>query len=124
MLKVEPTTSSPDPPYHTPTLADLSRNASVISTSSSDSGPSLTALTPTRPRPHRTFSAPRAPSRDVDSPRTRPPSHLARELGLKEDTSPSPAERRKRSKSRNRSVQDFKFGVILGEGSYSTVSHV
>ncbi|KAJ7502788.1 kinase-like protein [Mycena galericulata] len=102
-------------------LADLSRNASVISTSSTDSDQELT---PPRPRPIRTFSAPR--SRSPQSPTTRgasrpPPSYLSRELGYAEPSPASPPNGKPVSKLPGKpSLQDFQFGTTLGEGSYST----
>ncbi|KAJ6495552.1 kinase-like protein [Mycena vitilis] len=101
-------------------LSDLSRNASVISNSSTDSEQELT---PPRPRPIRTFSAPR--SRSPQSPTTRgpsrpPPSYLSRELGY-EESSPSPTVPNGNGNRRAPSLQDFQFGRTLGEGSYSTV---
>lgn len=127
-----------------PSLVDLSRNASVISSSSSSSSTSdLTIQTPVRPRPIRTFSSPQRSmrSRSPASPRTprgsRAPAYLARELGIAEteDADDQPSELRPmpaapsrgQSRSRNSSVNgrlcsdDFEFGRILGEGSYSTV---
>ncbi|KAF8170219.1 kinase-like domain-containing protein [Mycena galopus ATCC 62051] len=106
-----------------PSLADLSRNASVISTSSTDSEQELA---PPRPRPIRTFSAPR--SRSPQSPTTRgasrpPPSYLSRELGY-DESPPSPSVPKGKPVSRpaaKPSLHDFQFGRTLGEGSYSTV---
>ena len=138
MLHIQVTASTPSPqPELAPTLADLSRNASVISTSSSSSTGSL-VNTP-RPRPVRTFSSPRSRSRDPPStPRSpRPPAYLSRELGLVngngvesyDDMRRRAQSRSKsRTKSRNSSAgfrvtaDDFKFEENLGEGSYSTVS--
>ncbi|KZV76288.1 kinase-like protein [Peniophora sp. CONT] len=148
MLKVE---QPPTPGHERPhTLADLSRNASVISNGSSDSAPEPLLLTPPRrPRPIRTFSSPRSQSPSgPTTPRTsRPPAYMTRELGML-DEQPQQSqlppiaqqhdirtnhERRQRasskSKSRPGSVarpsrDDFEFGDILGEGSYSTVIHV
>ncbi|EMD33614.1 hypothetical protein CERSUDRAFT_56613, partial [Gelatoporia subvermispora B] len=139
MLEVHATSPSPEASLQTsPTLAELSRNASVISSSSSSSSTSdLTIQTPpTRPRPLRTFSSPRTHvrSRSPQSPTTprgsRPPAYLARELGLAADDNeprrPPPASRTQ-SKSRNNSLNartspdDFEFGRVLGEGSYSEV---
>ena len=136
MLHVEVSTPSPEP-VRQPTLADLSRNASVISSSSSSSSVNELIRTP-RPRPIRTFSSPRSRSRDAPpTPRsTRPPAYLAKELGLAvgdgsnsfDDLKKRAQSRSKsRTKSRNSSVglklqaSDFDFGDILGEGSYSTV---
>lgn len=137
MLHIQVTASTPSPqPEQRPTLADLSRNASVISSSSSSSTSSL-VNTP-RPRPIRTFSSPRSQSRDAPStPRsTRPPAYLSRELGIAngngvesyDDMRRRAQSRSKsRTKSRNSSVglrvssDDFKFEETLGEGSYSTV---
>jgi len=107
------------------TLSALSRNASVISTSSSDSGPSALLVTPPRPRFARTFSPPRSQSPHSRTPRSSiPPSYLAQELGMSSNF-PVNAIAKSRSKSRNRNVaanvDDFKFGALLGEGSYSTV---
>ena len=107
------------------TLADLSRNASVISTSSTDSEQELS---PPLLRPIRTFSAPR--SRSPQSPTTRgtsrpPPSYLSRELGYAEPTPAPPSVPNGRPTSRppgKPSLQDFQFGTTLGEGSYSTVN--
>lgn len=108
------------------TLSALSRNASVISTSSSDSGPTSLLLTTPRPRPARTFSAPRSQSPRSRSPHSSiPPSYLAQELGMSADSRTLTSSAKSRSKSRNRNaaatVDDFKFGALLGEGSYSTV---
>ncbi|KAJ3713381.1 kinase-like protein [Lentinula raphanica] len=113
-------------------LAALSRNASVISSSSSsdsvaDNDPRLLA-TPVRPRPLRTFSSPRSasPTTSPSSPisRTpRPPSYLTRELGVADELPKSRAASKARSKSRARelSIDEFDIGETLGEGSYSTV---
>ncbi len=144
MLKIHvssPSTDVLDERLVQPSLADLSRNASVISSSSSSSSTSdLTIHTPVRPRPIRTFSSPHRPmrSRSPQSPRTpkgsRPPAYLARELGVpEEDDKPTelrapPTPSRGQSRSRNSSINgrisadDFEFGRVLGEGSYSTVS--
>ncbi|KLO20381.1 kinase-like protein [Schizopora paradoxa] len=134
MLHVEVQTPSPEP-ARPATLADLSRNASVISTSSSSSSSSsLVANTP-RPRPVRTFSAPRSLSREAPStPRaSRPPAYLAREFGLANGDGDMSRRAQSRSKSRTNSrnssvgvkaqLDDFEFGEELGEGSYSTVYH-
>ncbi|KAF8441736.1 kinase-like domain-containing protein [Boletus edulis BED1] len=126
-----------------PTLADLSRNASVISSSSDSETSTNTALWTPRPRPTRTFSSPR--SRSPHSPPSqavRPPAYLTRELGVSvgsehPDLMPEPvvvsrlaqprSKSRKPSRSQNPSAntrlsaQDFQFGETLGEGSYSTV---
>ncbi|KAF7321506.1 Protein kinase domain-containing protein [Mycena kentingensis (nom. inval.)] len=104
------------PPQHKPSLADLSRNSSVISSSSTDD--SEQELAPPRPRPVRTFSAPR--SRSPGSPTTRgasrpPPSYLSRELGYADDGAQPGRPQGKPS------LRDFQFGATLGEGSYSTV---
>ncbi|KAF5351814.1 hypothetical protein D9756_007409 [Leucocoprinus leucothites] len=116
---------SESPP--TLSLADLSRNASAISTDSSDDSPSVPFLAP-RPRPVRNFSAPRSLS-PHSSPRAQPiPTYLTANLSL-ENKRPSDAQilaqARARSKSRGRlsmtTTDDFKFGTTLGEGSYSTV---
>ncbi|KAM5532584.1 hypothetical protein V8D89_013790, partial [Ganoderma adspersum] len=138
MLKLQVSSPSPDTTHSTPTLAELSRNASVISSSSSNSScPDLTHTTPVRPRPLRNFSAPKTNlrSRSPHSPttphRTRPPTYLTRELGYPEDD-PAPLRppaSRTQSKSRNSSVtgritvDDFEFMEELGQGSYSTVWH-
>jgi hypothetical protein len=131
MITVEPPTPSPELPTHKPSLADLSRNASVLSSSSSSSSTTSLVL-PVRPRPTRTFSSPR--SRSPGGPPTpkasRPPAYITRELGIAEQPLDSPAGRsRANSKSKSRSssangrlsADDFEFGDILGEGSYSTV---
>ena len=135
MLQIQLTQPSPEQSTPTtPTLADLSRNASVISTSSSSSSSSSFVM-PVRPRPIRTFSSPR--SRSPHPPATprasRPPQYLSKELGLPdpdEDPRHSPSrgvQSRAQSRSRTNSVNgrfgadDFSFGDILGEGSYSTV---
>ncbi|KAF8262874.1 kinase-like domain-containing protein [Lactarius quietus] len=133
MITVEPPTPSPELPQHKPSLADLSRNASVLSSSSSSSSTTSLVL-PVRPRPTRTFSSPR--SRSPGGPPTpkasRPPAYITRELGIAEQPLDSPANRsRANSKSKSRSssangrlsADDFEFGDILGEGSYSTVMH-
>ncbi|GJE95514.1 kinase-like protein [Phanerochaete sordida] len=139
MLKLQ--VSPPSAQDGQPSLADLSRNASVISSSSSSSSTSdLTVQTPVRPRPTRTFTSPqRAPlrSRSPQSPQTprgsRPPQYLARELGIDSEGHDRPGELRPPapprgpSRSRQSSVNarvgadDFEFGRVLGEGSYSTV---
>ncbi|EIW62607.1 kinase-like protein [Trametes versicolor FP-101664 SS1] len=138
MLKLQVSSPSPDTSHPaTPTLAELSRNASVISSSSSSSTVDLPLPTPVRPRPMRNFSAPRTNlrSRSPHSPTTprgsRPPAYLTRELGVQEDdqTALKPPASRAPSKSRNSSVNgrltadDFEFLDELGEGSYSTVYH-
>ncbi|KAI5123864.1 hypothetical protein M0805_005681 [Coniferiporia weirii] len=136
MLYVQVSTPASPEPTRIPTLADLSRNASVISSSSSSSSTSF-VNTP-RPRPARAFSSPRSLSRDAPpTPRsTRPPAYLAKELGLI-DNDESYADLRKRAQSRSKSrtkssrnssvvkmqANDFVFGEVLGEGSYSTVMH-
>ncbi|KAH7926505.1 kinase-like protein [Leucogyrophana mollusca] len=129
--------SKPSPaPHFPPTLADLSRNASVISSSSdSESAPSVLLKTP-RPRPIRTFSSPRSTSPQSPTAHpSRPPAYLTRELGATDESSVQSAaaaaqarsKSRNRSKSQNRSAnsrlsaEDFAFGDTLGEGSYSTV---
>ena len=132
MITVETSTPSPEPPQD-PSLADLSRNASVISSSSSGSASSLLLKTP-RPRPIRTFSSPR--SRSPGGPTTprasRPPAYLTRELGFAEEPPeflPHRQSARAQSNSKSRSssangrlsAEDFEFGEVLGEGSYSTV---
>ena len=112
-LNVQPTPQA--------SLADLSRNASVISTSSAESLPS--------PRPLRKFSSPRTQSPSAPSPRAhQPPPHLTRELGLADPSQGgADPEQAIRIKSRNASLnsrltaKDFKFGATIGEGSYSTV---
>ncbi|TFK44560.1 kinase-like domain-containing protein [Crucibulum laeve] len=127
MITIESATPSPDSTFP-PTLAALSRNASAISTSSSDSTPSAPFLTP-RPRPIRTFSGPRSRSPHSLSPRgARPPHYLARELGYFEtEDQARDAEVRAKARSQSRSrnaavtVEDFRFGKTLGVGSYSTV---
>jgi 3-phosphoinositide dependent protein kinase-1 len=128
MLKIEHSNPSPEPSFPA-TLAALSRNASVISTSesSSDSGPSLLLRTPL-PRPIRNFSSPRSSSPQAPSPHApKPPSYLTKELGHSGDSKAaveSNAKARSKSRPRNTAVnvQDFHFGATLGEGSYSTVS--
>ncbi|KAH9895025.1 kinase-like protein [Cubamyces lactineus] len=139
MLKLQVSSPSPDTSHPaTPTLAELSRNASVISSSSSSSSTlDLPLQTPVRPRPLRNFSAPRTNlrSRSPQSPTTprgsRPPAYLTRELGIPDDDQAplKPPASRAPSKSRNSSVNgrltadDFEFLDELGEGSYSTVYH-
>jgi 3-phosphoinositide dependent protein kinase-1 len=138
MLQIQLTQPSPEPSAATtPTLADLSRNASVISTSSSSSSSSSLVM-PVRPRPIRTFSSPRSRSpKPPATPRaSRPPQYLSKELGISvadEDPRHSPPraiQSRAQSKTRTRTdsfngnkfgADDFNFGDILGEGSYSTV---
>ena len=139
MLQIQLTQPSPEQSTATtPTLADLSRNASVISTSSSSSSSSL--VMPVRPRPIRTFSSPRSRSPHPPStPRaSRPPQYLSKELGIPdpdEDPRHSPSRgvgsrAQSRTRSRTNSVNgrfgadDFNFGDILGEGSYSTVRNM
>lgn len=137
MLQIQLTQPSTEPSAATtPTLADLSRNASVISTSSSSSSSSSLVM-PVRPRPIRTFSSPRSRSpHGPATPRaTRPPQYLSKELGIPvadEDPRHSPpraitSRAQSRTRSRTNSfngkfgADDFNFGDILGEGSYSTV---
>jgi len=132
MIRVEASKPSLDPSFPPPSLADLSRNASVISSSSSSDSTSSLILNTPRPRPIRTFSSPRARSPQATSRNgSRPPAYLTGGLGLRDDnlngTDAERAAARARSQSRNRSVngrlsaQDFEFGEELGEGSYSTV---
>lgn len=134
---------SPEPTFFS-TLADLSRNASVISSSSDSETSTTTVLRTPRPRPTRTFSSPR--SRSPHSPTLQtvrpPPAYLTKELGVSdgaenrdlvlESVLPQRqghprSKSRKPSRSRNPSAntrlsaQDFVFGETLGEGSYSTV---
>lgn len=135
MIRVE-TSQAPSQPSFQASLADLSRNASVISSSSSSDSTSSLILNTPRPRPVRTFSSPRAKSPQATTSRntSRPPSYLTGGgLGHRDDHlngAPAADSRRgagTRSQSRNRSVngrlsaQDFVFGEELGEGSYSTV---
>ncbi|KAI9456307.1 kinase-like protein [Russula earlei] len=133
MIKLESPVPSPEPPTLKPSLADLSRNSSVISSSSSSSSTASLVL-PVRPRPIRTFSSPR--SRSPGGPPTprasRPPAYITREFGLTDHQSDALFGRsRANSKSKSRSssangrlgVEDFVFGEVLGEGSYSTVIH-
>lgn len=125
MPKLEPSPELTFPP----TLADLSRNASVISTSSSDSGSPHIVTTP-KARPLRTFTSPR--SRSPRSPSgvrasSKPPAYLNKEFGLMDDPAEvEAATARARSGSRKPqglpSVRDFAFAATLGEGSYSEVS--
>ncbi|KAG9220912.1 hypothetical protein CCMSSC00406_0002488 [Pleurotus cornucopiae] len=124
MPKLEPSPELTFPP----TLADLSRNASVISTSSSDSGSPHIVTTP-KARPLRTFTSPR--SRSPRSPSgvrasSKPPAYLNKEFGLMDDPAEvEAATARARSGSRKPqglpSVRDFAFAATLGEGSYSEV---
>lgn len=133
MIALHSSGPAPEPSYP-PTLAALSRNASVISTSSSDSSPSLA---PPRPRQLRSFNSPRSRSPGNPSPRSqKPPAYLAAEMINNEEDSEtvnakvaaSRARSRARSRSRNPppeirvDARDFTFGEILGEGSYSTAS--
>ncbi|KZT08424.1 kinase-like protein [Laetiporus sulphureus 93-53] len=141
MVAIPPSSPEQDPSaQNTPSLADLSRNASVISSSSSSSSTSdLTVQTPRhRPRPLRNFSSPgnAARSRSPQSPTTprgsRPPAYLARELGLAEAEGDLRPPSRPHSTSRSSSASgrasacadDFWFLELLGEGSYSEVVHV
>ncbi|PFH52010.1 hypothetical protein AMATHDRAFT_2499 [Amanita thiersii Skay4041] len=124
MLQLDPPSASRNDSY-LPSLVDLSRNASVISTSSSDSAPSSLISTPYH-RPLRTFSAPRSKSPHPSSSRhAKPPTYLARELGYSDDAVPSPpssntnAKPRSKSRARDATPDDFKFGPTLGSGSYS-----
>ncbi|EGN99799.1 hypothetical protein SERLA73DRAFT_72588 [Serpula lacrymans var. lacrymans S7.3] len=142
MINIQTSRLTAEPSFP-PTLADLSRNASVISSSSdSESTPSLLLKTP-RPRPIRTFSSPRSRSPQSPTPIvSRPPAYLTKDLGFSNGTLNAEAELteaqrvaiKARSKSRNRSAsktrnhsvsricaEDFEFGETLGEGSYSEV---
>ncbi|KAG2146408.1 kinase-like protein [Suillus bovinus] len=125
------------PPTFPPTLVDLSRNASVISSSSETDIPSDSQKS-SRPRPARTFSSPRSqsPQTRTVTP-SRPPNYLTRELGVSshQEFPQLQQQTKERSKSRKRSreasrarsangrlgAQEFSFGDTLGEGSYSTV---
>jgi 3-phosphoinositide dependent protein kinase-1 len=135
---VSSSSSTPTGPSFPPTLADLSRNASVISSSSSsDSTPSLLLKPPSRPRPIRTFTPPRSYSpatakrTSPASPRIATQDYLTRGLGISDETEESlemrraSARARSQSRPRNSTVPvttaDFQFGNIIGEGSYSTV---
>ncbi|KAG6333363.1 hypothetical protein ID866_5728 [Astraeus odoratus] len=139
MLGLDANPTLPAGPTFPPTLADLSRNASVIS-SSSDSESILDVPRTPRPRPTRTFSSPRSRSPQSPTLQTiRPPAYLTRELGIADHDSAPPSSRsrphavqtrsksRKRSRSQNPSSnyrpssQDFTFISTLGEGSYSSV---
>ncbi|KAG7090848.1 hypothetical protein E1B28_009930 [Marasmius oreades] len=118
MLKVDVTNPSPNESYNS--LAALSRNASVISTSSSDSGDDSNQglLSTPPPRPDRTFTSPqsRSPSR--------PPAYIPKELPIANDSPKSRAASKTRSKSRGGNtltLGDFNVGETIGEGSYSTV---
>jgi hypothetical protein len=156
MIRVEVSApTSPDPSAmgtsvggaaYQPTLAELSRNASVISSSSSSSSTSSIHLhnRPARPAPapirtyaHARSVSPSGPATPRIAARPPPPpAYLRRELGFAPDDQTSPTHHsppRTRAQSRVRgsrnssangrvSVQDFEFGDILGEGSYSTVS--
>lgn len=138
VLEIARQSPEPTPP---PTLADLSRNASVISSSSDSETSTTTVLRTPRPRPTRTFSSPRSGSPQSPPLQTvrPPPAYLTRELDGADtrDIVPEPvsvhrqaqprSKSRKRSRSQNPSAntrlsaQDFVFGETLGEGSYSTV---
>jgi 3-phosphoinositide dependent protein kinase-1 len=137
---------------HSPTsprsLVDLSRNASVISTSSSSSSSSIPTQLMRPLRPPRPFSAPRrSRSRDPHSPGTvtpratsRPPAFLRKDLAMEDDElngdtlsqklippssrRPSIARSRQNSIVGKSSANDFTFDTrnSLGEGSYSEVS--
>ncbi|KAL1756385.1 kinase-like domain-containing protein [Schizophyllum commune] len=135
---------------HREELIALSRNASVISTSSSEEDgdvppiPTTPVVRTPRARP---VSIPRSQSRHCSrSPRaSRPPSYMARDLVVpaeesEEDddnelqNSPTPGPSRLRmlspankkgSRSRSRPPplgRDFEMGDVLGEGAYSTVN--
>lgn len=95
----------------TTSLADLSRNASVISTSSSDDAP----LSP-HVRPRRTFSAPRS-----KSPTPNNSTYVHHELAYPPMTTDPKPKPRSKSRAREATPQDFKFGPTLGFGSYSEV---
>lgn len=130
MLATVQVPTPPDAP--SPSLADLSRRASVISTSSSDDATTSeqAPVTPQRPRPIRTFTGPRSNSPMPSTPRgSRPPTYLTRDLGLSDDPplsplSPPTARSSSRAASRTRGVciDDFETHGELGEGAYSTVS--
>ncbi|KAL0580335.1 serine/threonine protein kinase [Marasmius crinis-equi] len=117
--KVDVTNPSPD--ASTNTLAALSRNASVISTSSSDSaGETTTEYLSTPPRrPNRTFASPqsRSPSR--------PPAYIPKELPIASDSPKSRPTSKTRSKSRGGyapTIDDFKIGETIGEASGQKVA--
>ncbi|KAL1748603.1 kinase-like domain-containing protein [Schizophyllum fasciatum] len=134
---------------HREELIALSRNASVISTSSSEEDVDLAPIpsTPIVRTPRaRPVSIPRSQSRHCSrSPRaSRPPSYMARDLVVPAESeeddddeiqnSPSPGPSRLRmlspagkkgSRSRSRPPplgRDFEMGDVLGEGAYSTVN--
>ncbi|TFK75333.1 kinase-like protein [Pluteus cervinus] len=128
MLAVDPTVEPTPERANTAALAALSRNASVISTSSSDSD---TALNPqSRPRPIRNFSSPPGGSRQSRSPASsRPPAYLARELGIEDEQDlprppPPDFQANNRPKSGSKTPltpNDVHYGKTLGEGSFSRV---
>ncbi|EIN11732.1 kinase-like protein [Punctularia strigosozonata HHB-11173 SS5] len=138
MLTLQVSSPSPDPArqpqFPPPTLADLSRNASVISSSSSSSSTSsLHPLTPPQ-RPIRTFSSPRSRSPPTTPTGSRPPPFLRNGLNDAAASMVGTSPPRTRAQSRVRgsrnnsasarpSAADFEFGDILGEGSYSTVMY-
>ncbi|KAF8258082.1 hypothetical protein EI94DRAFT_1816182 [Lactarius quietus] len=112
MITVEPPTPSPELQQH------------------KSSTPSL--VLPVRPHPTRTFSSPhsKSPRGPPTHEASQPPAYITRELGIAEQPLASPANRSRanpKSKSRSSSengrlgADDFEFGHLLGEGSYSTV---
>ncbi|KZV82739.1 kinase-like protein [Exidia glandulosa HHB12029] len=123
------------------TLAQLSRNASVISSSSSSSSSSSVNVlaTPTRERPHRAFSPPRIRkgSRDhsIEPPRkdpleaaaaiaaVRPKPRIVLPTGGSRPADNGPPTPRPRGAPPRQLLTkaDFELGDTLGEGSYSEV---
>ncbi|KAF8510571.1 kinase-like protein [Hysterangium stoloniferum] len=110
-------------PASTAALVALSRNASVISSSSSNSSSSSLLQNIPRANRIRTFSSPRARSPAGASPapgRAKAPPYLSRELAGNRFTQQN-SKSRTSSVSGRLSVNDFEFGDVIGEGSYSTV---
>lgn len=123
------------------TLAQLSRNASVISSSSSSSSSSSVDVlhTPTRERPQRAFSPPRShqPSRHRSmEPVRRDPLEAAAAIaavkprprivlptgGSRPADNGPPTPRPRGAPPKQLLIKtDFEFGDTLGEGSYSEV---
>ncbi|KAF8584831.1 kinase-like protein [Ramaria rubella] len=136
MLYVEVETPSPpasagSPSFAAPgsaaALAALSRNASVISSSSSSSSSSSLLLNTVRPGPIRTFSSPRnrSPTGGASTPtRAKAPLYISKELLAEKTTGVDDLQARRPAISNSTGrlgPNDFEFGEVLGEGSYSTV---
>ncbi|RDB28735.1 Serine/threonine-protein kinase ksg1 [Hypsizygus marmoreus] len=125
---------SPSSEPYRPTLAEISRNTSAISSSSSEASSTLSLsltdpATPQKSRPNRAFAGPRRSTGGSSASQARQlPSYIQKELGIEHEparqtttaSSNGQSTSSKSSRAHN-SPHDFDFGEILGHGSYSTV---